>query len=132
MVDMGFINFYPRLKVERNKEKQTIKLSYQAYIEKVFNQLYLNKAYAAKISMKKSAILQLCTKSQAITAKKERYQGIIGSIIFSIIKTRPDIAFTTPVVAQFAKNRGHQYIKAVKSILWYLKGFKERNITFSG
>lgn len=58
MVDIGFISFYFGLKVERNREKQTIKLSQLVYINKVLNKFHLNKANSANILMKKITLLQ--------------------------------------------------------------------------
>lgn len=55
-------------------------------------------------------------KKEATTAKQKHYQGMTGSIIFPMVKTRPDIAFTTSVISQFAKNPSHQYSKTVKTI----------------
>ena len=57
MVDMGLISFYLGLKVERDREKHTIKLSQPAYIDKVLSKFHLNKAYTAITPMKKSSIL---------------------------------------------------------------------------
>ena len=55
-----------------------------------------------------------------------------GSIMFSILETRPDISFATSVASRFAKNPGHQHTEAVKTILRYLKGSRERGITYGG
>ena len=52
--------------------------------------------------------------------------------MFSIIETRPDIAFAISVVSIFAKNLFHQHIKAIKIILHYLKGSKDRSIIYGG
>ena len=82
--------------------------------------------------MKKLVLLQFYKDSQAIATKKESYQGITGSIIFSMWEIRTKIVFTPLIAAQFAKNPGHQYTKAVKIILQYLKGLKERKIMFVG
>lgn len=54
------------------------------------------------------------------------------SLIFLMVKTRPDITFATSVVSRFVKNPGHQYTETVKTILQYLKGSKERGITYGG
>lgn len=132
MVDMGPISFYLGLKVERNRQEQTIKLSQPTYINKVLSRFHLGKAHAVTTPMKESALLQSRTDSQAIAAEKERYQGMTGSIMFSMVETRPDIAFATSVAARFAKNPGHQHTEAVKIILRYLKGSRERGITFGG
>ena len=55
-----------------------------------------------------------------------------GSIMFSMVETRPDIAFATSLVSRFAKNPSHQHTEAVKTILKYLKGSKHRGITYGG
>lgn len=48
-------------------------------------------------------------------------------IIFSIVKTRPNIVFVILLVSYFAKNLSYQYIKAVKTIFKYLKRLKYQN-----
>lgn len=57
---------------------------------------------------------------------------MIGSIISSIVETRPDIPFVNSVASYFAKNSGHQHTKAVKTILQYLKGSKNQGIIYDG
>ena len=122
MVDMGPISFYLGLKVQRDRKNHTIKLSQPAYIDKVLSKFHLNKAHAVATPMKESAILQARIESEASTAERERYQGIIGFIMFSMVETRPDVAIATSVASCFAKNLGHQHMEAVKTILRYLKG----------
>ena len=129
MIDIGPISFYLGLKVQQDRENRMIKLSQLAYIEKVLNKFHLDKAHAIKTPMKETALLKQRTKKEAIPSKKERYQGITGSLMFSIVETRPDIAFATSVASCFAKNPGHQHTEAVKTIMQYLKGSNKRGIT---
>ncbi len=82
--------------------------------------------------MKENAILQTRTKDQASKAERERYQGMIGSIMFSMVETRPDVAFATSVASWFAENPDHQHMEVVKTILRYLKGTRARGITYGG
>lgn len=55
-----------------------------------------------------------------------------GSLIFSIVKTKPNIAFITFVVGCFAKNLIHQYTKVLKTIMRYPKAIRSIKITYSG
>ena len=48
-----------------------------------------------------------------------------------MIETRPDITFATSVVSWFTKNPLHQHIKAIKTILQYLKAARNTEITCS-
>lgn len=55
-----------------------------------------------------------------------------GFLMFSMIETRPDIAFAIFIASRFKKNLGHQYTEVVKTILQYLKRSREYGITYSG
>ena len=125
MVDIELISFYLGLKIERDRGKRTIKLSQPAYIDKILSRFHLDKVNAVATSMKENAILQIRTEGQASTTERERYQGMIGSIMFLMVETRPDVAFATSVASRFAKNPGHQHMEVVKTIFRYLKGTRD-------
>ncbi len=84
--------------------------------------------------MKETTLLQTRTdcNGEVTAAEKERYQGMIRSIIFSMVQTRPDISFATSVASRFAKNPGHQHTEAVKTILRFLKSSRDRGIIYGG
>ena len=82
--------------------------------------------------MKENALFEQKTEGEALLPEKKRYQDITRSHMFSVVETRPNIAFATSVASCFAKNPGRQYTKAVKTILWYLKGSNKRGITYGG
>lgn len=129
MVDMGPISFYQGLKVDRDREKKTIKLSQPAYIQKILTKYHLDKANTTNTPTKEVALgSNLSTK--ATQAEKERYQGMTGWLMFSMVETRPDIAFSVAVAACFAKNSSPAHTEGVKTILRYLKGSINRGITY--
>ena len=132
IVDMGPINFYLGLKVEQDREKKTIKLSQPSYIDKVLAKFHLDKAHPVNTPMKESVLLQPRTDEKASSSKRERYQGMTGSLIFLIVETRPDIAFAILISSRYVKNPRHQHTEAVKTILRYIKGSKYRGITYDG
>lgn len=134
MVDMGPISFYLGLKVVQDREKKTIKLSQLAYIDKVLERFHLNGANTANCPMKESILLtpRIEAEGKASLSEKKKYQGMTGSLIFSMMETRPDIAYATSLVSRFAKNPSHQHTEAVKTILQYLKGSRNRGITYGG
>lgn len=51
---MGPISFYLGLKVEKNCQKKTLKLSQLAYIDKIITKYYLNLAKSCNIPMKEA------------------------------------------------------------------------------
>src|SRR5258708_24921432 len=60
------------------------------------------------------------------------YQEAIGSLMYTAMGTRPDIAFATSTVAQFLENPGRDHWEAVKRIFRYLKGTRELSLVFGG
>lgn len=82
--------------------------------------------------MKEIALLEPRIEKEAFPSEKECYQSITGSLMFSMVETRPNIAFATSIASRFAKNLGHHYTKAVKTILQYLKGSQDQGITYGG
>lgn len=102
-----------------------IKLLQPTYINKVFNKFHLDKAYAVNILMKKIALFKQKTEKKASSSEKKRYQGIIRTLMFSIVETRSNITFATSVTNCFTKNLGHQYTGTVKTILQYLKALNK-------
>lgn len=70
------------------------------------------------------------SKKQDTNIKQKKYQEMIGSPIFLIVKTKLDIIFATSLVSHFIKNLNHQYTKVTKTIFKYLKRLKDRRIIY--
>jgi len=54
--------------------------------------------------------------------KKVPYASAMGSLMYAMVCTRPDIAHAVGVVSRFLSNLGKEHWAAVKWILRYLKG----------
>lgn len=81
--------------------------------------------------MKKTTLLPNKGK-KVIIVEKKHYQRIIGSIMFSMVETRFDIACAILVVSCFAKNLLQYYSKAVNTIFCYLKAIRGIKIIYGG
>lgn len=132
MVDTGPISFYLGLKVEQNRQAKSIKLSQPAYITKVLLKFHLEKAYWVTTPMKETTLLKQKTDGEASPSKRDRYQGITGFLMFSMVETRSDIAFAISITSRFAKNSSHQHTEAVKTILRSMKGWRQQRIAYKG
>ena len=131
MVDGGPITYYLGLKVDRNRAAKTIKLSQPAYIEKILHTFGLLQAKTSTTPMKESSLLGPNPK-EATPKDIKKFQAIVGSIMFAMLETRPDIAFATSAVSRYAQNPSSQHIEAAKTILRYLSGTRQKGITYGG
>jgi transposase InsO family protein len=63
--------------------------------------------------------------------KEVPYRSAVGSLIYLVTGTRPDIAVATGEVAKFCENPGRQHWAAVKRILRYLRGTMDVGLLFN-
>ncbi|RVW87666.1 Retrovirus-related Pol polyprotein from transposon TNT 1-94 [Vitis vinifera] len=79
------------------------------------------------------------SKEQSPKTEEERdhmskvpYASAIGSLMYAMVCTRPDIAHAVGVVSRFMSRPGKQHWEAVKWILRYLKGSLDTCLCFTG
>ncbi|GAB4832444.1 hypothetical protein Ancab_040266 [Ancistrocladus abbreviatus] len=60
------------------------------------------------------------------------YASAVGSLMFAMICTRPDIAQAVGVVSQYMANLGREHWSAVKRILRYIKGTSNVALCYGG
>jgi hypothetical protein len=69
---------------------------------------------------------------QADSAFKTRYQSLVGTLMYAMLGTRPDIAFAVSLVSRFASNPDKSHMQAVLRILSYLRGTLDLQLVFQG
>ena len=64
--------------------------------------------------------------------KRVPYASVVGSLMYAILCTRPDICFTVGMVSRYQSNPGLAHWKAVKRIFRYLKGTADYSLCYQG
>ena len=62
--------------------------------------------------------------------QKIPYASVVGSLMYAMVCTRPDIAHAVGVVSQFLSDLGKEHWAAVKWILRYLQGTSKMSLCF--
>ena len=60
------------------------------------------------------------------------YASAIGSLMYAMLCTRPDIAYDVSVTCRFQSNPGLEHWIAVKAIFKYLRRTKDLVLTYGG
>ena len=76
----------------------------------------------------------MCPKTQEEIEYMSRvlYSLAVGSLIYAMVCTRPDIAHAVGVVSRYMNNPGKKHWEAVKWILRYLRGIVNHALCFGG
>ena len=124
------------IRIIRDKANDTLKLSESEYVKKVLNRFNMNKA--KPVSTPLGSHFKL-SKEQSQKIEEERdhmskvpYASAIGSLMYAMVCTRPDIAHAMGGVSRFMSRLGKQHWEAVKWILRYLKDSSNTCLCFTG
>ena len=81
-----------------------------------------------------SLSLDMCPKTPEEKEKMFRvpYASAVGSLMYAMMCTRPDICYVVGLVSQFQSNPSQKHWMAVKRILRYLKGTSDYMLCYQG
>ena len=67
---------------------------------------------------------------KAMAAETTRYQSIIGSLLYLMIGTCPDISYTVTHLSQFSTNPSEDHYKAALHVCCYLVGTQDYKLVY--
>ncbi|WVZ51175.1 hypothetical protein U9M48_002340 [Paspalum notatum var. saurae] len=136
MKDLGEEAYILGIKIYRDWSKCLIGLSQSMYIDKVLKRFNMHDSKNGFLPMSPSTIL---TKTQCPSTTDEQkrmseipYASAIGSIMYAMICTRPDVSFALSVMSRYQSCPGEGHWIAVKNILKYLRRTKDAFLVFGG
>ncbi|GJW22965.1 retrotransposon protein, putative, ty1-copia subclass, partial [Tanacetum coccineum] len=134
MKDLGEAAYILGIKIIRDRSKRLIALSQSAYLEKILKKFRMEnskKGYTPmmeKPDYRKSQGAKTPTEVQRML--RVPYASAIGSIMYAVRCTRPDVAFAQNLCSRFQQNLGEIHWTAVKTILKYLRNTKNMVLVY--
>ncbi|GJX09722.1 hypothetical protein Tco_0199581 [Tanacetum coccineum] len=116
--------------------KRLIGLGQNAYIDKILKRYKMDNSKRGHIPMQERLDLN---KTQGASTPEEvkrmqnvPYASAVGSIMYAVRCTRPDVAFAQNITSRFQQNPGEPHWTAVKNILKYLRNTKDMFLVYGG
>jgi hypothetical protein len=132
MKDLGEATYILGIKIYRDRQRHLIGLSQSTYLDKVLKRFRMDKA-------KKGSLPMLLGKAQCPATAKDRetmsnvpYALAIGSIMYAMLCTRPNVSNALSLTSRYQCDPGVEHWTAVKNILKYLKSTKEMFLVYGG
>ncbi|GJS73696.1 retrotransposon protein, putative, ty1-copia subclass [Tanacetum coccineum] len=120
MKDLEEVAYILRIKIYRDRSKRLIGLCQSAYIEKILKRYFMENSKRGTIPMQEK--LKLSKSQGALTpAEKQHMQNVpyasaVGSIMYVVRCTCPDVALTHNITRRFQHNPGELHWTTVKNI----------------
>ncbi|GJU71045.1 retrotransposon protein, putative, ty1-copia subclass [Tanacetum coccineum] len=133
---LGEATFILGIKIYRDRSNQLIGLGQNAYMDKILKRYKMDNSKRGHIPMQERLDLN---KTQGASTPKEvkrmqnvPYASAVGSIMYAVRCTRPDVAFAQNITSRFQQNPGELHWTAVKNILKYLRNTKDMFLVYGG
>jgi hypothetical protein len=136
MKDLGEAQYILGIKIYRDRSKRMLGLSQTTYLDKVLDKFNMKDSKRGFLPMGHG--IQL-SKTQSPVGADERskmskipYASAIGSIMYAMICTRPDVSYALSMTSRYQSDPGEKHWTAVKNILKYLNRTKDRFLVYGG
>jgi hypothetical protein len=136
MKDLGEAAYILGIKIYRDRSRRLIGLSQSTYIDKVLKRFNMHEA--KKGFLPASHGIHLSKTQGPSTPDEQRrmdkipYASAIGSIMYAMVCTRPDVSYALSATSRYQANPGESHWTAVKSILKYLRRTKDMFLVYGG
>jgi Reverse transcriptase (RNA-dependent DNA polymerase) len=125
--DLGEVKEFLCMRI--TQKGKDIYLDQHDYLDKVLEHFSMTNAKSVPTPLPSNWVPQL-NKGKASPELLRQYQIIIGSLLYLMIGTRPDIAFAVTKLAQFSANPSQEHFEQAKYICRYLIGTKNYSLVF--
>jgi len=127
--DLGEVHYY--LGIEIIRDPKGITLTQQGFITKVLNRFKLDDLVEYSTPLPQGCILESAKEGEKASLEDTRlYQQQIGSLMYLMTQTRPDISYPLGLLARFMSNPTRQHFLALNRLWGYLKRTKNYGLVY--
>ena len=134
MKDLGDASHILGIRITRDCSRRLLFLSQKEYIDRVLERFHMEVGKAISTPLPPYAKLSHddCPQTDVETAEMSRipYASAVGSLMYAMVATRPDLAHSVGVVSRYMSNPSKQHWDAVRNILRYLRGTSELSLCY--
>lgn len=131
MKDMGDAQLIIGLQIHRIRSQRLLQVHQTNYVEGTFHQFGMAAANGGQTPLELGPRLEHCQPEDVVDHNTLReYQSRVGKLMYAMIGTRPDIAFTVSTLAKFTTCAGSTHLQASKRVLRYLKSCTRLGLTY--
>ena len=127
--DLGICREFLRMKVEYDGNK--IKISQSPYAHKVVERFGMQDSRHAQTPLPTGYKPEPWTGSST-SELRSKYQQVIGSLLYLMIGTRPDLCFAVCLMAKFAANPSQEHMNKAMYILRYVNATCDYSLVLDG
>ncbi|KAM1146650.1 hypothetical protein TB2_037939 [Malus domestica] len=135
MKDLGEAKKIFGMEITRDREKGLVSLNQRQYLEKLIRKFGVHdstKPVSTSLAPHFKLSSLQCPKNdkEKLQMKNIPYANLVGSLMYAMVCSRPDIAHAVGMVSRYMHNPGKEHWQAAKWILRYLHGTRDVGLCF--
>ena len=134
MKDLGGASYVLGIQIIHGRANGILRLSQRTYIDRILKRFNMYSCSRGKALIAK---VDKFSKAQSLQNDKEKdetkvvsYASLVGSLMYTQVCTRLDIAFVVGVLGRYLSDPGLSHWKAAKKVMRYLQGTKDHMLTY--
>lgn len=134
MKDLGAAKKILGMEIHRDRQAGKLFLSQKNYIQKILCRFNMDscKSVSTPLAAHFKLSSEHCPKTEEEIERMSNvpYSSAVGSLMYAMVCTRPDLAYAVSMVSRYMHNPGKVHWDAVKWIFRYLKGSSDLGLVF--
>jgi transposase InsO family protein len=127
--DLGTPRLFLGIHVDRQEDR--VILHQQSYIDRLLERFNAPKDPVATPLDPKQPLVEAADSELLDDSGAQEYRAAVGALIYLMICTRPDLAFSLSRLSKFVAKPGKKHAAALKRVLRYIVGTRNLGISFN-
>jgi hypothetical protein len=136
MKDLGAANFILGMEIKRDRANRKLWLNQRKYVETILQRFNMHGSKPVKVPIPIGVKLSTdqCPKTQEEEEDMSHvpYASAVGSLMYAMVCTRPDIAHAVGVLSRYMSKPGKEHWTTVKRVFRYLRGTTSYGLCYQG
>lgn len=132
MKDLGEASFILGIQIERDRPQRLLAISQTEYVRQLVAKFGLENSRRDSRTPMTAGLALTKNNSLSTAVRTADYQAAIGSIMYAMLGTRPDIAYAISRLAQYCVSPSQQHWDSVKKVVRYLASTEAYKIVYDG
>jgi hypothetical protein len=131
MKDLGDLHFFLGMEVERDRAQLLLYINQIGYLKEIFKHFRMEDCKAIGVPLDPNTKLKMNVNKDDEMVKVP-YQQVVGSLMYAMLCSLPNLAYPRNVVSQHMANPSLEHWIAVKTHFSILAGTLEFKLCFEG
>ena len=135
MTDLGEAHFILGLQLTRDRRARQLSRSQQHYVRRVVDRYGMTNCNPTSTPLSLGTVLSkkdspATPPAVPVTINGHTYASVVGALMYAMMGTRPDLAYSVGYLSRFSSNPGPAHVTALKHVLRYLAGTSDYQLVY--